>query len=176
MPAALYALVGTVIGVLGAVLADTVRARRDTRRVSREALRVVCSDFTAQLTRARRNCQINHGPEGPLDQETWQQLQITFTEARTYYERMLITASSVAIQEAARNALHFTYWMWRLARTEGSGFRDAEAQALGWSKKLYTEVRRELGIKDAGNVYEDPPGGLPKPGGDQRERGSSGEP
>ena len=37
MSAALYALAGTVIGVLGAVLADAVRARRDTRRVAREA-------------------------------------------------------------------------------------------------------------------------------------------
>lgn len=84
MSAALYALAGTVIGVLGAVLADAVRAQRDTRRVAREALRVVCSDFTAQLTRARRYSQIHHrGPEGSLDQEVWQQLQVTFTEART---------------------------------------------------------------------------------------------
>ncbi len=166
MSAALYALAGTVIGGLGAVLADAVRARRDTRRVAREALRVVCSDFTAQLTRARRCSQIHHrGPEGPLDQEIWQQLQVTFTEARTYYERMLITASSAAIQEAARNALHYTYWMWRMAGTEGPDFMDAEAQALRWSKKLYIEVRRELGIKNAENVYEDPSGGLPKPGG-----------
>ncbi len=166
MSAALYALAGTVIGVLGAVLVDAVRARRDTRRVAREALRIVCSDFTTQLTRARRYSQVNHGPEGPLDEETWQQLQVTFTEARTCYERMLITASSVAIQEAARNTLHYTYWMWRMARTEGSGFRDAEVQALRWSKKLYITVRQELGIKNAGNVYEDPPDGLPKPGGD----------
>lgn len=164
MSAALYALAGTVIGILGTVLLDIVRGRRETRSRAREVLRVVCSDFTTQLTRARRYSGIHHGPLGPVDQETWQQMQAIFTEARTCYERMLITADSVSIQAAARCALHYTFWMWRTARTDDQAFKEAEAQTLSWLKKLYVEVRRELGIKSPGNVYEDPHGGLPKPG------------
>ena len=66
MSAAFYALAGTVIGILGTVLLDIVRARRETRSRAREALRVVCSEFTTQLTRVRRYSGIHHGSRGQL--------------------------------------------------------------------------------------------------------------
>jgi hypothetical protein len=172
MSAALYALAGTVIGVLGTVLADLVRASREHRNLARNALRVVCSDFTAQIARVRRySIQLRREPQGPLYQETWQQLQATFTEARAYYERLLITADSVAIQEAARHVVHYAYYMSRAAHMEMTGFAEAQAEMFSWSTRLYIEVRRELGVKHPRNVYEDPSGGLPIPG--HRIEGSS---
>jgi hypothetical protein len=166
MPAALYALAGTLIGILGTVLVDAVRARREARRQNQEALRTVCSDFMAQVARVRRYSFALRDAlrEESQNQETWLVIQTAFIEVRAYYERLLLTADSLATQEAARHVVHFVYWMSRAANREITGFDDCENELHNWNAKLYAEVRRELGLRHPGNVYKDPPGGLDIPG------------
>jgi hypothetical protein len=162
MPQALYALAGTVIGILGTVLVDMVRARRDDRSRSQVALRDACSDFAAQVARVRRySLRLRREPQ---NHEFSSLLETAFTEARAYYERLFITAESLATQEAARHVIHFTNLMVRAAGMERTGFLEAETQMFNWSARLYAEVRRELGLKHPDNVYKDPSDGLPMPG------------
>ncbi len=162
MSGALYALAGTVIGILGTALTDVIRGRREDRSRSHDVLRSVSSDFTAQIGRVRRYClYLKNNPE---DREAWSTLEEAFTEARANYERLLITADSIATQEAARHITHYAFWMTRAANGERTGFYEAEAEMFSWSAKLRAEVRRELGLKNPGNVYEDVPRGLPEPG------------
>jgi hypothetical protein len=162
VPAAVYALAGTLIGVLGTVLADAVRGKRDKRRQNQEQLRNVCSEFMAYISRLRRYSIALVG--GPPDQEAWRLIETTFTEARVCYEQLLITTESIATQEAARHLLHFAYWLTRAAHMERTGFDEIEAELRGWCTKLYSEVRLELGLKNPNHVYEDPIGGLRVPG------------
>jgi hypothetical protein len=162
MPAALYALAGTLIGILGTVLADAMRARREARRRNQEALRTVCSDFMAQVARVRRYSMALR--EEPQNQETWLVIQSAFIEVRAYYERLLITTDSFATQEAARHVVHFVYWMSRAAHNKITGFDDCENELRDWAANLYAEVRRELGLRHPDDVYKDPPGGLNVPG------------
>lgn len=163
MSSALYALAGTVIGVLGTVLVDVVRGRREERGRSHEALRTVSADFTAQIARVRRySFQVRAEPG---NQGTWQMLETEFSEARASYERLLLTSESTVTQEASRRVVHFTYHMAYAARVQqAETFRQCETEMMNWSAKLYTEIRRELGLKNPANVYKDPPGGFPIPG------------
>jgi len=161
MPAALYALAGTLIGILGTMVVDTVRERREARRRNQEALRTVCSDFMAQVARVRRYSFALR--DEPQNQETWLLIRSAYTEARAYYERLLITADSLSTQKAARNVLHFVYWMSRTAHRNITGF-DESANALhDWTAKLYAEVRRELDLRHPDDVYKEPPGGFGTP-------------
>jgi hypothetical protein len=167
MPAALYALAGTIVGVLGTVLVDAIRSRRDEHSRSKEGLRTVTSDLTAQVARVRRYTL--RAIQGPGERDDLRpQFEAAFAEARACYERLLITAESIAIQEAARHVIHYTYWMTELACGNMADFDEAHVAMLDWSLKLYTEVRRELGLKSPASVYADPPGGLPRP---WRDRG-----
>jgi hypothetical protein len=162
MSEAIYALAGTVIGIIGTLLTDIIRGRREDRTRSQEALRAVSSDFAAQIGRIRRYClQLLYHPE---DQGARSTLDGAFTEARANYERLLLTADSVATQEAARYVIHYTFWMTRAANKERTGFYEAEAEMFSWSAKLRAEVRRELGLKHPDNVFKDIPRGLPEPG------------
>jgi hypothetical protein len=162
VPAALYALAGTVIGILGTVLADAIRERRQERLQSQEALRTACSDFMAQVARVRRySLTLRLEPQ---NQETWLLTRGAFTEARAHYERLLITADSLATQEAARHVIHFVYWMSRAAHGDITGFAECHDELRDWTAKPYAEVRRELRLRHPDAVYKDPPGSFNAPG------------
>lgn len=53
MAAAVFALVGTALGVLGALAVQVTQARSDDLRARREALRLACAEFTAAIARMR---------------------------------------------------------------------------------------------------------------------------
>lgn len=162
MSEAFYALAGTVVGILGTLLADIVRARRDDRSRSQEILRAACADFNAQIGRLRRYClQLKSRPG---DKDALATVESAFIEARANYERLLLSAESVATQEAARYVIHYVFWMTRAANMERTGFYEAEPEMYDWSAKLRVEVRRELGLKHADDVYKETPRGLPEPG------------
>jgi hypothetical protein len=91
-------------------------------------------------------------------------LESAFIEARANYERLLLSAESVATQKAARYVIHYAFWMTRAANMERTGFYEAEAEMYDWSAKLRVEVRRELGLKQADDVYKETPRDLPEPG------------
>jgi len=162
MFAALYALAGALIGVVGAALADAIREKRELRRRNQEELRSICSDFTSQMARVRRY--LFRLMSEPGNEEIWKQIEASFTEARAHYERLLITAELVATQEAARHVLHFAYWMIHAARTQSTGYEECREELVKWLEKLYTEVRQELNLRNPENVYwkqlDDPPAGI----------------
>ena len=162
MSAAFYAIAGTIVGALGTALIDIMRSKRDQRGRGREALRTVTSDFTTQIARVRRYAMIISSEPEEYD-NLRPRIEADFAEARACYERLLITAESLAIQTAARHVLHFTYWMTYLVRGNRDGFHEAHTSMLNWSLKLYVEVRRELGLRNPDIIFEDPPEGLPKP-------------
>jgi hypothetical protein len=150
-----------MVGLLGTVLADTVTARREDRRVSRDALREAAADFAGNVGRARRPSVELH--DSPADQSLRLGIDGAMIEARASYERIRLTADSYAAQEAARHVLHFSYWLSRSARDSSADFEDAQYELGRWLVTLYAEVRRELGLRHADRVFQDPRSGLPAP-------------
>jgi hypothetical protein len=47
--AAIFALVGTLIGVLGTLLVQLTQARTEDQRARRDAVRIACADFIAAV-------------------------------------------------------------------------------------------------------------------------------
>jgi hypothetical protein len=151
MTAALYALAGALIGVIGSAVADMIREKRELRRRNQEELRSICSDFTAQLARVRRY--LFRLQSDPQNEELWELVDSAFTEARAHNERLLITAELMATQEAARHAIHFVYWMIQVTRLQSGGYDECREEFGRWLEKLYVSVRRELGLKNPMDVY-----------------------
>ncbi len=53
MIVAIFALAGTVLGVLGTLAIELTRTRADNIRARREALRLTCTDFISAVARTR---------------------------------------------------------------------------------------------------------------------------
>jgi hypothetical protein len=152
MSAAFFALAGALIGVLGTVLADMLREKRAVRRRNQEQLRSICSDFTSHIGRTRRH--IFSLKNKPQDKEIGALVETSFTEARAELERLLITSESIETQEAARYVIHLTYWLIQVTHRGLTGYDECATELDEWLSKLYREVRSELGLKHAANVYQ----------------------
>jgi hypothetical protein len=111
-----FALVGTALGVLGALAVQVTQARSDDLRARREALRVACAKFTAAVARMR-NLAIELIAE-PSDAARLESLRDTHQDARVHYERLHLTASSLAAQGAGRRVLRYAYGLLRQADGE----------------------------------------------------------
>lgn len=166
MYAAFYALAGALIGVLGSVLVDIIHERRGVKHRNQGELRIICSEFNSQVTRVRRNLgRLRHEPQ---NESIWELVEASFTEARSHHERLLITSELIATQEAARHVLHFIYWMIQAQRTHSNDLEECRVECNKWQRRLYIEVRRELGVKHPTNVYLErfyhSPRGIPSSG------------
>jgi len=161
MSEALFALAGAVLGVLGTIATEMTRARREDRRTHRGALRLVCANFTTAITRMRQLSKLlRHDPD---DNGLRAQVQEAHDDAQMHYERLRLTADSLAAQEAGRHVLHHSYWHWKAAegrQIDPSKHSGSHRVIDEWLVRLYVEVRRELGLAQATNVYEDPAGGI----------------
>ena len=100
MTAAIFALAGALIGVLGAFVVELVRARIENLRHHQETLRLTCADFTAVVSRMW-NLAIELNAK-PADTELTNSFHETFREARMHYERLRLTAASGKVQKEAR--------------------------------------------------------------------------
>lgn len=163
MSEAWFALAGGLIGVLGTVLAEGIRARRADRLAARDALRLVCSQFTTDVARVRRLSLLLKKRPADADLEK-KRLQDAFTDARGGYERLLITVESLAAQRAARHVVHYAAQMMFAAIEDRDDFAAAHQATLDWAVTLYAEVRRELGLRNADEVFSAPIGSLPPAG------------
>jgi hypothetical protein len=119
-------------------------------------LRTACSDFTAAIASVRSNSY-----HLSIDPSAGAAIRLSMDEARAGCERLRILVSSSDTQRAARMALRHTYAIWKLAET-GSDPRAAQypeklpAQRLREElTKLYRGVRRELGVLQPDDVFED---------------------
>lgn len=94
------------------------------------------------------------------DAELARSLHEAHRDARVQYERLRLTAVSRDIQESGRHALRYAYGLLRQA--EGNPPREDE-RARGplmmlhdSLMALYAQVRRELGVPRADEVYREP--------------------
>jgi hypothetical protein len=108
---ALFALAGTALGIVGTLLADLVRARKDDRRYRREQLRSACVDLTTALVKIRQA----YWGRAYGEEEAGRRaaLQRAHDAARANYERLRLSTSSLAVQEQARFALRYAYGLLR---------------------------------------------------------------
>jgi hypothetical protein len=164
--AALFALSGAIIGVLGTVLTELTRGRRDDRKLWREELRSVCANLASEVSRLQDiSHELRRSPEDAQLQRTAREVH---SKARAMQERLRLTSTSVATQEAGRWAIHCVYYQWMSAQGGKGDFWQARKGVHEWLTKLYVEARKELGLGSA-SVYKDPPSGLPIPGSDKDE-------
>ena len=155
--AALFALAGTALGIVGTLLVDLIRARKDDRRDRHGQLRSACIDFTTALVEIR---QAYWGRAADEDRGVRRAaLQRAHDMARASYERLRLSTSSLTVQEEARFALRYAYGL--LREFEGLPPRVDELdigpidQLDDRLVRLYTEVRRELGMPYADQVLSE---------------------
>ena len=164
MSAAWFALGGALIGVLGTVLTDFSRGRRDDRNVWREELRSVCSEFVSEVAHLQ---DLNHELRRVRDDSQFQRAaQETHSKVRALHDKLRLTSKSVSTQEAARWLLHCSYYQWRSTQGGPGDFWQAHEDIRIWLAKFYVEARKELDLGRS-HVYQDPPEGFPIPGSKQ---------
>jgi hypothetical protein len=171
MSEAFYALAGTLIGATAALLAELLRSKKDAERQQREALRALCAEFTSTVVRVRNLSFPLH--TSPNSTELLAAIRDEHGMARTNYERIRLTAESTAIQEAGRYLVHHSFWLWKSAEEGWWDVQDPDSPMRNldrWLVRFYTEVRKELGVRHAADVYDDPIGGIPIPGEAQRRQ------
>jgi hypothetical protein len=158
MTAAVFALAGTLLGILGTLAVELMRSRTEDARVRQEAVRNACADFTAAIARMRTLAMELRNKHPDSEQMTL--IFEAHRDARVHYERLRLTVSSQTVQMAGRRVLRYAYGM--LRQTEGKPLRDDEIEhgpirMLQDSLMiLYTEVRRELGVPHASDIYREP--------------------
>jgi hypothetical protein len=154
--AAIFALMGTLVGVLGTLAVELARSRRESVREQRDALRLACVDFTTAIARAANMAvDIEHPDEIQLSR-----MRDAHLEARICYERLRLTAASPEIQKAGRHVLRYSFGTVRQAegRSPRSDELDRSPVMLlqDWLIVLYAKVRQELGVPQAQEVYREP--------------------
>jgi hypothetical protein len=167
LSAAWFALGGAFIGVLGTVLTDLARGRRDDRKLWREELRTVCAEFVGEVAHLESfSHELRRSPDDSQLQRAAQEAQSRVVGLQ---DRIRLTSKSVSTQEAARWLVHCSYWQWRSTQGGRGDFWQAQEDIHIWLVKFYVAARKELGLEGSA-VYQDPPEGLPIPG-DNAEAG-----
>jgi hypothetical protein len=156
MAAAIFALMGTIVGALGTLTVELARNRTENVRARREALLLACADFTTAVARTL-NLALNYEPP---DDTQINKMREAHQEARICYERLRLTAASLEVQEAGRHVLRYTFGVIRQA--EGRSPRNDELERgpvmlyQDWLMTLYVKVRQEIGVPQAQGVYREP--------------------
>ena len=112
MSGALYALTGTVIGILGTVLTDVIRGRREDRSRGHDVLRSASSDFTAQIGRVRRYClYLKDNPEDRAGHQEASARGLTSCvpgARQTYRSQKGIVVQAITVRDRAAGAAGLT--------------------------------------------------------------------
>jgi hypothetical protein len=124
MISAIFALAGTLIGLLGTVAVELFRGRTDDTRSRRDALRLACADFTADVARMK-NLSIELMND-PADKAILNAMRESHREARVHYERLRLITASQSAQEAGRYLVRYAYGLLRQA--EGKTPREDERE------------------------------------------------
>jgi hypothetical protein len=154
--AAIFALAGALIGVLGTLAVEVVRNRAEDRRSDRETIRLTCADFTASVARmVNFSIQVKNP-----DADYINKMREAHVEARASYERLRLISGSREVQEAGRHVLRYSFGLLRRAggkppRTDELE-RGPSVMLQDWLIRLYVEVRKEMGIPHPEDVYREP--------------------
>jgi hypothetical protein len=159
MTAAIFALIGTVVGVLGTALTQLIKARADDKKARRDNLRLMCADFATAVAQIKElACEVIE-KRADSDPDAWTAINKAHVEARGYFESLRLI-SSFPVQESSRLTLRYTYGL--MQEAEGKPPREDEKEQ-GPLKlyyinltKLYIAVRRELSIPKPEDVFRDP--------------------
>jgi hypothetical protein len=111
MTAAIFALAGTLIGVLGTLFVELARGRALDKRSYREAVRIACADFTAAVARMVNLIIEVKNP----DSIRLSKMRDAHLDARVCYERLRLISGSRDVQEAGRYVLRYTFGLLRMA-------------------------------------------------------------
>jgi hypothetical protein len=159
MTAAIFALIGAVIGVLGTALTQLIKARADDTKSRRDNLRLICADFATAVAQIKElACQVIE-KRADSDPSAWASINKAHLEARAHFESLRLI-SSLQVQESSRLTLRYAYGL--MQEAEGKPPRDDEEEQ-GPLKlfylsltQLYIAVRSELGIPNPEDVFRDP--------------------
>jgi hypothetical protein len=162
MVAAIFALLGTVIGATVTLLAERLRAQAETDRQRLVALRSACSEFSTTLIRIRHlSLRIRDGAVDSADLEA--RIRGLYEDAWGNFERVRLLSNSATTQKAGRYAIRHAWAVWQIAAT-GKDPRGEEYpndppldrfnRAL---HDLHIESRRELGMKQPDAVFGELP-------------------
>jgi hypothetical protein len=158
LSAAWFALGGALIGVLGTVLTELVRGRRDDQKLWREELRSVCTEFVSAVANLQ---DISHElRRDPDDAEFQRAAQEAHSRLRGLQDKLRLTSKSLSTQEAARWLQHLGYYQWKSVQEGKGDFWQAHNEIRVWSAKFYVAARGELGLESS-PLYQDPPEGFP---------------
>ena len=155
MREALFALAGTALGILGTLVAEVWRARRDDIRERRQRLRDAGVDVTVALVRMRQA----YWGRGYEDDARRAAMREAHDDARCEYERLRLITSSLRVQEEARYALRYAYGL--LRQLDGQPPREDEVDPSAVDHiedrlvRLFTEIRRELGVPSPRHVLSE---------------------
>jgi hypothetical protein len=170
MTAAIFALAGTLVGVLGTLSIELARNRAEDIRSRREALKLASADFTSTVARITNLALNSRDPDVTRINLMYE----AHREARICYERLRLIAKSREVQEAGRHVLRYAFGLLReaegLPRRQDELERGPRLLLNDWLMNFYVEVRREIGIPHPDNIYREPETWLGRSG-----RGSSKE-
>lgn len=156
MTAAIFALAGTLVGVLGTLAVELARNRAEDTRSRREALKLASADFTAAVTRITNLALNSRDPDVARINLMYE----THREARICYERLRLMAESREVQEAGRHVLRHAFGLLREAESlpprQDELERGPRLLLNDWLMKFYVAVRREIGIPHPENIYQEP--------------------
>ena len=157
MTAAIFALIGTLLGISGTLLMELRRERTQYNRSLQKALRISCADFTDALIRVRElTVALRRNPSDPALRES---VQTAHSEAWVHYERLRLISTSRDVQEAGRRALRYAWGFVREVRGEPRREDETDSPfslAHEWLQKFYVAARHELGVPNADNVFIEP--------------------
>ena len=156
MTAAIFALAGALIGVLGTLAVELARSRAEDARSHREALRLACADFTAAVARmVNLAIQLKDPDSAHIDK-----MREAHVEARVNYERLRLISGSRDVQEAGRHVLRYKFGLLRRAEGKSPRYDELERSPRillqDWLLRLYVEVRKEIGVPRPQDVYREP--------------------
>jgi hypothetical protein len=158
MVAAIFALIGTLLGVLVALGIELSRRRADDIRARRESLLQTCADFSSEVTRMRMIAgTVKANPTDAVAKATMQEATLN---ARASYERLRLISTSLDVQKSGRYALRYAYGIVRMA--EGRLPREDERErgpillTQDSLLELYANVRHELGLPRPNDVFREP--------------------
>ena len=162
MAAAILALIGVVIGTSGTLLVEYVRGRSMSRETRRDSLRTAAAEFVAGVA---QTVILSAHLAGATDQRSRalvvEQLQDQQRENRAMYEAVRLVLEDHDTQRAGRLAIRHANAVWKQIET-GADPRGAEyldppiVRYNGELRAFLIGVRRQLGVRLADNVFEEP--------------------
>jgi hypothetical protein len=157
MSEAFFALAGALIGVLGTLGTEFMRARRDEHRTKLVALQLASFEFLGAIAQMRMIIYNLH--QDPSNEKIIDRMFDAHMQARASFERLRLTSSSVKVQEAGRYILRYAFGLLRLV--QGKDRRSDEldkhpAELISeWHEALLVEIRRELGVTHPDRIFAD---------------------